>query len=198
VIVSLVPVQTWLLVLETTGDLVGIKLDNTESTRERCLPVNNCGLDMDWRDPTVMGRDPSFIVASGTFDPADPSGAPFFRMQSANLLSGTRLARPSLFERIGTNTGRRLRDSFMPGSGVLSLPVMQRMYSVQVCEDPDTVNINGSGLGEIGYFFDGEECVAISRTSPGSSNRLVCEAGPEHGSCELSAPDAGEMSVADP
>ncbi len=69
--------------------------------------------------------------------------------------SGGRMARPAYWEKINTQTGRRVRDSFMPGSGTLSLPVMQRMYRVLLCEDPDTTDINGNGLGQLGFADDG-------------------------------------------
>jgi hypothetical protein len=170
VIVSVVPVQTWLLVADGTGDLVGLKLDNTSSTRERCLPDNNCGLDMDWRDPTIMGRDPSFDPNTGTFDATDPSADPFFRQSGALLTSAVRLARPALWEQLGTQTGRRVRDSFMPGSGALSFPVLQRMYGVQVCEDTNTPDINGNGLGELGYATGGQ-CTALATTARAAARK---------------------------
>lgn len=158
--------QTWVLAADANGDLVGLKLDRTQSTRERCLPDPidaGCGLDMDWRDPTIMGRDPAFDPNAGTFDAGDPSGPPFFRQSSAILSAGRRMARPALWEQIGTQTGRRLRDSFMPGSGVLSLGVMQTMHEqVQLCENQDFIDLNGSGLGPLGpaddTFFATGEC----------------------------------------
>ena len=59
------------------------------------------------------------------------------------LTGGRRLARGAMWEQIGTLTGRRLRDSFMPGSGVLSLAVMQQMRGVKLCES--TAASNGAG-----------------------------------------------------
>jgi hypothetical protein len=173
VVVSQLAGQTWLLVAEPGGGLVGLKLDRQLSTRERCLPdplVESCGLDMDWRDPTIMGRDPSL----GASD--DPSGPPFFRQTPAILTGARRLARPSLWEQIGTQTGRRTRDSFMPGSGVLSLPVMQRMVGVQVCENQDFIDLNGSGLGPLGpaddSFFATGECQPFGVEAQAASPRL--------------------------
>jgi hypothetical protein len=153
VVVSTMPGQVWVMVLETGGDLVGIKLDGTESKLERCFPdpgAADCLLDIDMYDATRSSRDPSFDPLTGTFDAADPSGQPFFRMQSAIITDGRRMVRPTLFEQIGFLSGRRYRDSFMPGSGVLSFPVMQNMRSIQVCEtgSPST---NPSGIGELGY-----------------------------------------------
>src|SRR6185295_13547094 len=58
VIVSQLPGQTWILALETTGNMVGIKLDNTESLREKCFPdpgAKGCLLDMQFMDATQMG-----------------------------------------------------------------------------------------------------------------------------------------------
>ena len=158
--------QTWVLAADANGDLVGLKLDRRQSTRERCLPDPidaGCGLDMDWRDPTIMGRDPAFDPNTGAFDAGDPSGAPFFRQTSTILSAGRRIARPALWEQIGTQTGRRVRDSFMPGSGVLSLGVMQTMHDqVQVCENQDFIDLNGSGLGPLGpaddNFFATGQC----------------------------------------
>ncbi|RMH36760.1 MAG: hypothetical protein D6689_21900 [Deltaproteobacteria bacterium] len=161
VIVSVVPGQTWLLVADGAGDLVGIKLDRALSPRERCLPDNDCGLDADWRDPTILGRDPSLDPDTGAPLAGDPSGPRVFRMAGALLSRADRLARPALWEQVGTQTGRRLRDSFMPGSGVLSLGVMQRMYNVRVCEVPGTADVDGNGLGELGYA-DGGTCTPFA------------------------------------
>ncbi len=174
VITMKVPGQTWLLIAEAGGTLAGLKLDNTESTRERCLPAGSCGLDLDWRDPTIMGRDPSFDPNAGTFDAADPSGQPFFRIPADELSNARRIARPAYWEKMGTLTGRRYRDSFMPGSGVLSLPVMQKMYDVLVCEIPGTDDVNGNGLGELGLFENGN-CSSSARleTDP---DALSCQA----------------------
>ena len=84
-----------------------------------------------------------------------------------------------------------MRDSFMPGSGVLSLPVMQRMHSVQLCESSAPSN-NAGGLGALGYadasFLGGGGCQPLggggSRSfAPSlqtSSAGLVFELGP-HG-----------------
>jgi hypothetical protein len=158
VVISQMPGQRWVIALESGGDLVGIKLDNTESKLERCFPnpaAADCLLEIDMFDATRSGRDPSFNPLNGTFDAADPSGQPFFRMQGAILGSGTRMVRPTLFEQIGFLSGRRYRDSFMPGSGVLSLPVMQSMRSVQVCELGPGNSTNPSGIGELGYAIDG-------------------------------------------
>ncbi len=121
-----------------------------------------CGVDMDWRDPTITGRDPSFDPNSQTFDADDPSGAPFFRLAGGVLSTGTRLARPSELEQINTQTGRRLRDSFMPGSGTISNPVMRRMYDVLLCEAAGTADVSGNGLAELGIaneaFFASGNC----------------------------------------
>jgi hypothetical protein len=164
VVVSVLPGQVWLLVLENTGAVVGLKLDRSESTRERCFPEPSaCALDMDFRDPTIMGRDPS-LIANGALDPDDPSRASFFRMPPVILTDGRRLARPSMWEQIGTLSGRRLRDSFMPGSGVMSLPVMQRMHEVQVCETADPGDDDGDALNALGYFEDGA-CVSFEEAS---------------------------------
>lgn len=154
VLVSIVPGQTWVLGLDASGDLLGFKLENKIAVKERCLPTpadSNCGLDMDFRDPTITGRDPSFDPVTGLFDVADPSGNPFFRQTAQIVSSGRRMARPAYFEKINTQTGRRVRDSFMPGSGTLSLAVMQRMYAVRVCENSNTSDRNGNGLGQLGF-----------------------------------------------
>ncbi|HSK04637.1 MAG TPA: hypothetical protein VK932_25480 [Kofleriaceae bacterium] len=154
VIVSQLPGQTWLLVLEgPTGDLVGIKLDGTASLRERCYPdpgASQCLLDLQFMDPTQMSRDPSFDPSTGLFDAADPSGARFFRQASGILGTGRRLARPAVWDQLGTLTGRRVRDSFMAGAGALSLPVMQRLRTVAVCETSQPSN-HPAGLGALGY-----------------------------------------------
>src|SRR5690606_31698664 len=127
------------LASDANGDLVGLKLDNSVSTHERCIPdTAACKSDMDFRDPVIMGRDPSLIGANLQPDPDDPSAPPAFRIVSSILDGGGRFARPALWEQIGTQTGRRVRDSFMPGSGVLSEAVMQRMYLIQLCEIPDS------------------------------------------------------------
>ncbi len=151
VTVSVLPVQTWVLASDSNGDLVGIKLDRSQSTRERCLPnAADCKNDLDWRDPTVMGRDPSIDPNNGQPILGDPSSINFFRQTAAILVGGGSFARPALWEQIGTQTGRRVRDSFMPGSGVLSQSVMQRMYTLNLCELPGSEDINGSGWGQFG------------------------------------------------
>lgn len=166
VIVSKVPGQTWLLIADAAGDLVGHKLDNSLSTRERCFPDPRgagCGLDMDFRDPTIMGRDP------------DADGIATFRMAGAILSAGRRLARPAYWEKIGTQTGRRYRDSFMPGSGVLSYPVMQRMHAIQVCEDTRTVDRSGNGLGEMGLADAAFLSTGVCTPNPPLSRRPAPE-----------------------
>ena len=155
VAISQLPGQTWVQVLEANGDFVGIKLDGKQSLRERCFPdpgTKGCLLDLQFMDPTVMGRDPSFDPVTQTFDPAniDPSAPSFFR-QTGNILgTGKRLARPAVWEQLGTLTGRRMRDSFMPGSGALSLQVMQRMRGVAVCET-NLPSTHPAGLNALGY-----------------------------------------------
>jgi hypothetical protein len=166
VIASAVPGQTWLLVAEGGGSLAGIKLDTTASPRERCLPAGGCGLDPSFRDPTIMGRDPSIDPTTGAPIAGDPSAPRFFRQTGAILGTATRLARPALWEQIGTQTGRRVRDSFMPDSGVLSLPVMQRMYAVRLCEAPGTDDPDGNGLGALGYAGGGA-CAAFGTAAHG-------------------------------
>jgi hypothetical protein len=153
--VSVLPGQTWLHVLEGNGNFVGIKLDNKQSLREKCFPdpaAKQCLLDLQFMDPTQMSRDPSFDPVTGAFDAVaiDPSSVTFFRQTRAIVTTGTRLARPAVWEQLGTLTGRRLRDSFMPGSGVLSLQVMQRMRGVAVCETSGPSN-HPAGLGALGY-----------------------------------------------
>ncbi|MGE0551205.1 MAG: hypothetical protein AB7O24_17290 [Kofleriaceae bacterium] len=153
VVVSQLPGQTWLLVLDVNGDLWGLKLDGRQSSRERCFPdprSASCLLDLSFYDATLMSRDPSFDPITGMFDAADPSGATFFHQTKTILTTGRRLARPAQWEAINTLTGRRLRDSFMPGSGTLSLPVMQVMRSVSVCEASGS-STNPSGLSALGY-----------------------------------------------
>ncbi len=164
VVISQMPGQRWVIALEQGGDVVGIKLDNRESKLERCFPnpaAAGCLLEIEMFDATRSGRDPSFDPNGGGFDAADPSGPPFFRMQSAILGSGNRMVRPTLFEQIGFLSGRRYRDSFMPGSGVLSFPIMQSMRSVQVCEVSSGNSTNPSGIGELGYLIDGS-CEAFA------------------------------------
>ncbi len=167
--VSRLPGQTWIMVADATGDLWGLKLDGKQTVRERCFPdprAKGCLLDLDFLDPTINGRDPSFDPKTNTFDAGDPSAAKFVRMTRAVVTAGRRLARPALWEQLGTLTGRRLRDSFMPGSGVLSLPVMQRMHAVQLCEDPAAVGFSQSGIGALGYadasFTSSGACVPFT------------------------------------
>jgi hypothetical protein len=177
VIVSKLPGQTWLLALDASGDLFGLKLDNTRSVRERCFPdprAAGCLLDLDFLDPTVMQRDPSFDPNTGTFDAADPSSPTFFRIaHNATLItSGRRLARPAIWEQLNTLTGRRLRDSFMPGSGTLSLGIMQTMRSVQVCESAEP-STTASGLNQLGYP-DGAICLPFGQSQrPASLCRML-------------------------
>jgi len=175
VVVSKLPGQTWLMALDASGDLVGLKLDNTTSVRERCFPdprANGCLLDMDFLDPTVMQRDPSFDPNTNTFDAADPSSATFIRLPRTLLTTGKRLARPAIWEQTNTLTGRRVRDSFMPGSGTLSLGVMQVMRSVQFCESalPSTT---ASNLNQLGYA-SGASCQPIGESQrPASVCRML-------------------------
>jgi hypothetical protein len=197
--VSVVPGQTWVLATDANGSMVGLKLDNSLSTRERCLPdTAACKADMDFRDPVIMGRDPSLVGANLDIDPDDPSGPPAFRIASTILNGGGRFARPALWEQIGTQTGRRVRDSFMPGSGVLSESVMQRMYLIQLCEIPGTEDVNGSGWGEFGEansdFFASGNCEPLDPGNGGGDEEeedeeearqasLVCDPGDSRGFC---------------
>ncbi len=48
----------------------------------------------------------------------------------------------------------RVRDSFMPGSGVLSLEVMQKMRAVKLCEAAGSGDVDGNGLDELGPADD--------------------------------------------
>src|SRR5262249_47535026 len=75
-------------------------------------------------------------------------------------------ARPTQWEQINTLTGRRVRDSFMAGSGTLSFEVMQLMRSIQVCETADA-STNPSGLNLEGYFLNGT-CTAFTGAGPGA------------------------------
>jgi hypothetical protein len=159
VVISKLPGQTWLLALDAGGDLWGLKLDNRKSIRERCFPDPRgagCLLDMDFLDPTIMQRDPSFDPNTNTFDAiaTDPSSPTFFHQVPAILGSGTRLAQPAIWEQLNTLTGRRLRDSFMPGSGTLSLPIMQKMRTVKLCESIAPSHMPG-GLNQLGYATGG-------------------------------------------
>jgi hypothetical protein len=178
VVVSKLPGQTWLLVLDATGDLWGLKLDNRTSPRERCFPdprAAGCLLDLDFLDPTITQRDPSFDPNTDTFDAADPSSVTFFRQASTILTGGKRLARPAIWEQINTLTGRRLRDSFMPGSGTLSLGVMQKMRSVQLCESTAPSHTPG-GLNQLGYASGGA-CQPIGESRRAASACQVLATG---------------------
>jgi hypothetical protein len=175
IISGTLPGQTWVLVLEGNGSLVGIKLDNTKSTRERCFPnpKTQCKtLDMQLLDPTVLGRDPGFDPVTNTFDglAVDPSGPPFFRIAPAIVTVGRRLARPAQWDAIGTLSGRRMRDSFMPGSGVLSLEVMKKMHAYEVCERVGEASTNPSGLDALGKF-EGGQCVPFTGEGPSAAKK---------------------------
>jgi hypothetical protein len=177
VISGTLPGQTWVLVLEGNGSLVGIKLDNKLSTREKCFPNPKAQckpLDMQLMDPTIMGRDPS-VDANGNFDSAavDPSAPPFFRITPAIINIGKRLARPAYWEAIGTLTGRRLRDSFMPGSGVLSLEVLQKMHDYEVCELEGQPSTNPSGLDALGKRENGQ-CVPFTGDGLSARQQAAC------------------------
>lgn len=168
VVISRVPGQTWLMVADVTGDVWGLKLDNTQTVRERCFPDPRgagCLSELDFLDPTISGRDPSFDPVTQSFDAADPSGARFVRLSGAIVANARHLARPAWWEQLGTVTGRRLRDSFMPGSGVLSLPVMQKMRNVQICEDANAPGWAASGRGALGLadatFFATGVCASF-------------------------------------
>ena len=183
VIVSLLPGQKWIIGLETTGNVVGIKLDGTKTKQERCYPnpgTANCLLELEMYDPTRSGRDPSFDPITGLFDSqaVDPSSPPqgFFRQLRTNATAGRRLARPVFWEAMNTLTGRRYRDSFMPGSGTLSLSVMQNMrLGVLVCE-LDNASTNPSGLNELGYPVD-NVCKPFSEVSSAKAAPRVCKPG---------------------
>jgi len=166
VVLSTLPGQTWVLALDATGDLWGLKLDGRQSTRERCYPNprdQKCLLDLQFMDPTLTSRDPSFDPVANAFDnPAtDPSAVTFFRQTRGVISTGRRLAEPAYWDQMGTLTGRRVRDSFMPGSGVLSLEVMQRMRGYAVCEQVGTPSNNPSGLDALGEFA-GNACNPFS------------------------------------
>jgi hypothetical protein len=187
VIVSKMPGQTWLLAIDNVGDLWGLKLDNRKSNKERCFPdpvAGGCILDMDFLDETIGGRDPSFDPVQGQFDSVsvDPSAATFFHQTHTLINAGRRLARPSYWEQIGTLTGRRVRDSFMPGSGVLSLSVMQLMRTVELCESTAKATTVGN-LGQLGYvdagFLGGGACTPFSTTMMrnGPKRAPVCKVG---------------------
>ena len=198
VVLSQMPGQRWVLVLETTGALVGIKLDNTKSKLERCFPnpqAQDCLLEVEMYDATRSSRDPSFNPATGTFDVADPSGAPFFRMAALLNTSGRRMIRPILFEQLGFLSGRRYRDSFMPGSGVISFPVMKAMHDVQVCEVNSDNSTNPSGIGELGYF-DGGGCQPFGGAA--KPKRKPCKSGSWLGPNLRKAVCADDVKTAQP
>nr|HEX4318953.1 hypothetical protein [Kofleriaceae bacterium] len=183
VVVSTMPGQVWLLVLGTNGSLGLQKLDNTKSTRDFCFPdpvKAGCTLDLKFMDLTQSGRDPSFDPIAKTFDAADPSSLSSI-MPAKILTAGVRLARPAQWEAIGTLTGRRYRDSFMPGSGVLSLDVMQAMRSVLVCESTDTASRAPGNLNVLGYPDASHNCTELSPASvpmfkkPKQASRLACD-----------------------
>jgi hypothetical protein len=180
VIVSQLPGQTWLIVADATGagSIAALKLDNRLNQRERCLPdpvAAGCGTDFNWRDPDIMGRDPSFDPVTQTFDADDPSAPTLLRFAAVVGGAPRRLARPALWEKIGTQTGRRVRDSFMPGSGVLSLEVMQKMRGVQLCEAAGTGDIDGNGLDELGLadatFKATGTCVPFVQANAGKKTK---------------------------
>jgi hypothetical protein len=188
VVLSVLPGQNWLLVLDAIGDLWTLKLDNRLSTRERCYPnpqSQGCLLDLAFLDATQSGRDPSFDPVNNVFDDGncadratnpfvDPSAKTFFHFTRTIVSSGSRLARGAVWEQVGTLTGRRVRDSFMPGSSVLSLSIMQMMRSVSLCESTGPSNHPGN-LGALGYadanFLASGNCVAIGETT--ASSRLT-------------------------
>ena len=155
VVVSTMPGQLWLVILDrVTGDLGLQKLDNTKSTRDRCWPnpaQEGCTLDLSFLDLAQSGRDPSFDPNTGLFDAADPSSKSARMTHTILSGGGRRLARPAQWEAINTLTGRRYRDSFMPGSSTLSADVMQTMRSVQVCETTDTSSRAPGNLNALGY-----------------------------------------------
>lgn len=176
VILSLLPGQRWIIALEATGDITYIKLDGTRTRQERCYPnpgSADCELEIEMFDPTRSGRDPSFDPVTNTFDAIDPSSPTVATQQSAILANGRRLARPQIIDQIGTLTGRRYRDSFMPGSGSISNQVMGRMRAVQVCELDGQASTNPSGLDALGYFVDGA-CVPFEANQ---KPRRACKPG---------------------
>ncbi len=207
VIVSQLPGQKYVIALDQSGAIVGLKLDNTKAHAERCYPnpgTQDCLLELEMYDPTRSGRDPSFDPNTGLFDSFDPSSPQVF-VQNPKVIGGVgrRLARPTFFETIGTLTGRRYRDSFMPGAGVMSLGVMQTMRFVQVCElaNPST---NPSGLNELGYSINGN-CEPFGTSAkpkhvckPGILGRglkpIVC--GPEIKTADPSKPSKPAAPVA--
>ena len=91
------------------------------------------------------------------------SGATFFHQVRTILSGGRRLARPAIWEQINTLTGRRLRDSFMPGSGTLSLGIMKVMRGVKFCES-SLPGHNASGLNQLGFAVSAD-CQPIGESS---------------------------------
>ncbi len=195
VIVSTNPGQDWLLVLDAAGDMWGLKLDGRKSVRERCYPdpkAAGCTLDLAFLDATQSGRDPSFDPVTNSFDPCvgsgptfgDASSPTFFHQTHTIINAGRRLARPTFWEQINTLTGRRTRDSFMPGSGTLSLDVMQAMRSVALCETTGSSREPGN-LGALGYadaaFKAGGACQAIGTSARTVKPRSPKVCKPDHG-----------------
>ena len=188
VVLSVLPGQNWLLVLDTAGDLWGLKLDTTRSTRERCYPdpvAAGCQLDLAFLDATQSGRDPTFTPGLG-FDAStcsagsDRSASTSLHFPHAILGGGQRLARGAIWEQIGTLTGRRVRDSFMPGGGVLSLPVMQAMRTTVLCESGGASNEPGN-LGALGYadamFLSTGTCMPFGQSTRTVRTSGVCRVG---------------------
>jgi hypothetical protein len=181
VVPSTMPGQNWLMTLDANGDLWALKLDSRKSTRDHCFPDPKgagCLLDLAFYDATQSGRDPSFDPVSNTFDDSncahlggaqnnpflDPSAKSFFHFTHGVLTgAGTRLARPVQWEQLNTLTGRRYRDSFMPGSSTLSLPVMQTMRSVKVCESDQDSRAPGN-LGALG-LATGATCTPLGTSA---------------------------------
>lgn len=162
--VSTMPGQVWLLILSANGDLGLQKLDNRKSKYDLCWPDPKgagCTLDLKFYDATQSGRDPSFDPNTNTFDDPvaakDPSAVDGFLMPHKIITSGVHLAKGAYWEQLGTLTGRRYRDSFMPGSGVMSFEVMQRMRNVLVCETTGDSRAPGN-LGALGYPDAGGGC----------------------------------------
>ena len=197
VVLSVLPQQDWLVVLDATGDLWALKLDHRASTHERCFPdpkSAGCELSLAFLDATQSGRDPTFDPVMQTFDNGscaahatnpfvDPSAKTFFHFARTIVTSGKRLARGALWEQIGTLSGRRVRDSFMPGSGVLSLPVMQKMRSVLLCESTTSSDEQGS-LGALGYadaaFLATGTCQPLGQTVAARSVPALTSTPPLH------------------
>jgi hypothetical protein len=182
VVVSRMPGQVWVISLNSVGNVHYTKLNNQDSPKEVCFPnpaAAGCTLDMEFRDMTAQStRDPSFNPANGQFDVLDPSHQSFVQVRRI-LGGGQRMARPTLIEQLNTLTGRRYRDSFMPGSGTISLEVMQRMRQVQVCET-ETPGNDPAGLNELGYFLGPGQCVPFGASAkPRKVCRIEHVGGPE-------------------